>query len=100
MPPAVAVMVAVPWTGTPPIPPVQTIKLASHWPPQTAPAVETVATLVLLELKVVFAAIGVPAEFSGRKVAWATSPELIDNVDGEAEIWVTTLVVFDELPPQ
>src|SRR6267142_2980508 len=93
-------MVAVPWTGTPAITPLHTTNVESHWPPQTAPAVETVATFVLLYVKVVFAATGVPAEFSVRNKGWATSPALSESVDGVTVIWVTVLFTFDELPPQ
>jgi len=67
-------------------------------PPQINPAVETVAMLVLLELKVTVDATAVPAEFSGVKLIPATSPEFSEIADGLTSTWVTVLLGFEELP--
>jgi hypothetical protein len=64
-----------------------------------SPAVETVATLALVEEKVTVAETPVPAEFSGVDEICATSPEFSDIITGLTTTWVTVFVFFEE-PPQ
>ena len=62
--PLVAVMLAVPTE-----PGVQTILLVSQVPAQTSPPAETVATLVLLEAKVIFGGLVTALPFASKTVA-------------------------------
>jgi hypothetical protein len=73
------------------------MKAASHCPAQISPPVETVATLLLLLLKVMSAATVVPDAFSAVTERVPTVPWFNENVVGDRISWVA--VVLAVLPP-
>src|ERR1700735_1275897 len=90
-------MVAVP---TPPAPLVklQLMMLASHWPPQIKPPLETVAILVLLLVKLMSAATTFPAEFSAIADKVTTAPSFKETLVGVRAIDATTVLWLVLLP--
>jgi hypothetical protein len=100
-PAAVTVIVAVPAMGLfEASVPLQTTKIESQTPPHTWPAGDTVATLVLDELKVKTEIMEAFAEFTAFGVIVTTSPAFIEIVDGVTRTAATVFVVDEELPPQ
>jgi hypothetical protein len=81
-PAAEAVTVAVPAIALPCASlPLHTTKVESQTPPQTSPLGETVATEVLVELKVKVVVTGEPPEFVAAKVSWTTCPATNEGDD-------------------
>src|SRR5436305_2808819 len=103
MPPAVAVMVAVPVTGTPPERPLQTINAESQVPPHTElilmAAGETPAMLELEEVKVTVVVTLLPAALVTIAMIWTTSPAFRESVEELRVTLVTLLAEEEELPP-
>jgi hypothetical protein len=101
---AVAVTVAVPEIGFPSESlPLHTTKVESQTPPQTRPAGETVATVVLEELKVNVVATALLVEFTAEALTVTTWPATNEMVAGEISTWATTVLlveVEEEPPPQ
>ena len=99
-PAAVTVIVAVPAIGLPEASvPLQTTKTESQTPPHTWPAGDTVAMLVLEELKVKSVLTTPFEEFTALGVMVTTSPAPMEIVDGVTFTAATTFAV-DEEPPQ
>src|SRR5262245_20166930 len=93
-------MVAVPLTGFPEASvPLQTTNVESQTPPQTRPPGETVATLVLEELKVMGATTEAFDEFTAAAVTVSTSPATNEADGGEITTWATVLPLFEDDPP-
>jgi hypothetical protein len=77
----------------------QLMMLASQIPPQINPPAETVAIFVLLLLKVMSAAIAVPAEFCAIADSVTTPPSFTEIVEGVRMSSVTMLLAAVPLPP-
>ena len=92
----VAVMVTCP-TPAVPLVAVQLMKAESHCPAQIRPPVDTVATLLLLLVKVISAGTMVPAEFSATTDRVPTAPWFKEKLVGDTISWEA--VVLALLPP-
>jgi len=77
----------------------QTTNVESQTPPQTNPPGETVATLVLEELKVMGASTEALDEFTAAAVSVSTSPATNEAEGGEIMTWATVLPLFEDDPP-
>lgn len=98
---AVAVMVAVPEMGLlEASTPLQTTNVASHTPPHTSPLGETVATLVLEELKVKTVGIVALAELTALVESASTCPATREAEAGDTRTCATVVFAAGLLLPQ
>jgi len=99
-PAAVAVMIAVPLMGFPVASePLQTTNAESQTPAQTLPCGETVAMLVLVELKVNVVLTTLLAEFTADTLTATTFPATMESEAG-ANLTAATVLLADFEPPQ
>jgi len=100
MPPAVAVMIAVPLMGFPcASEPLHTTKAESHTPAQTLPAGEIVAIWVFDELKVNVAVTLALSEFTADALSPTTSPATMESEEAFT-LTAATVLFADFEPPQ